>query len=156
MDRLTYVTEDGTVLFSPDGEDSVTIKDISLMGDIEYLEKIADTLANREFAAMFYERKYNDVCKELKAYEDTGLTPEEIMDGKMLTGWILVEERLPEEQEDVLIQWEVSRRHDNIVEIHLDKGRICCSDRVYWLCDWGVPDGKVVAWMPLPEPYKED
>lgn len=31
----------------------------------------------------------------LREYEDTGLTPEEIMDGKMLTGWILVEERLP-------------------------------------------------------------
>lgn len=32
MERLTYVTEDGTVLFSPDGKDAVTITDISAMG----------------------------------------------------------------------------------------------------------------------------
>lgn len=31
--------------------------------------------------------------EKLEAYEDTGLTPKEIMDGKMLTGWIPVEER---------------------------------------------------------------
>ena len=78
MERLTYVTEDGTVLFSPDGKDAVTITDISAMGDTEYLEQIADTLANREIAAMFYERKYNEVCNELKEYEDTGLAPEQV------------------------------------------------------------------------------
>lgn len=78
MERLTYVTEDGTVLFSPDGKDAVTITDISAMGDTEYLEQIADTLANREIAAMFYERKYNEVCNELKEYENTGLTPEQV------------------------------------------------------------------------------
>lgn len=80
MERLTYVTENGTVLFSPDKKDSVTIIDIIEMGDTEYLEQIADTLANREVAAMFYERKYNEKCKELKAYKDTGLTPEQIQE----------------------------------------------------------------------------
>ena len=39
----------------------------------------------------------------LKKYDDTGLTPEDIMDGKMLTGWIPVEERLPEEDTDYLV-----------------------------------------------------
>lgn len=34
----------------------------------------------------------------LKKYEDTGLTPDEIMDGKLLSGWIPVEERLPEDR----------------------------------------------------------
>ena len=38
-----------------------------------------------------------DLRERLKAYEDTGLTPEEIMDGRMLTGWIPVEEQLPDE-----------------------------------------------------------
>lgn len=35
------------------------------------------------------------VLERCCSYEDTGLTPEEIMDGRMLTGWIPVEERLP-------------------------------------------------------------
>ena len=43
-----------------------------------------------------------DLRETLKAYEDTGLTPEEIMDGRMLTGWIPVEERLPEDGAEVL------------------------------------------------------
>lgn len=39
---------------------------------------------------------------KLAAYENTGLTPREITDGKMLTGWIAVEERLPEENARIL------------------------------------------------------
>lgn len=45
-----------------------------------------------------YEKLYGALWK-LMEYEDTGLTPEEVMDGKMLTGWIPVEERLPEREE---------------------------------------------------------
>lgn len=55
----------------------------------------------------------------LKKYEDTGLTPEEIMAGKMLTGWIPVEERLPEEPETGLIEME-----DLQVNTHLEKARL--------------------------------
>lgn len=146
MEKLTYVTENGTVLFSPDGKDSVTITDISEMGDTEFLEQIADTLANRETAAMFYERKYKEKCKELKAYGDTGLTPEEILDGKMLTGWISVEERLPETEDGYV--------H---VMVSLDDGFVCTTD--YTDNDgfelW-ADSGEVIAWMPLPEPYEPE
>lgn len=79
--------------------------------------------------------------------EDTGLTPEEIMDGRMLTGWIPVEDQLPQGKADVLI----------------------CTRNAWILVGWygpisecwhRTPDGTgylppdVVAWMPLPEPYK--
>ncbi len=46
-----------------------------------------DDLANADIFA---------VIDRMGEYEDTGLTPEEIMDGKMLTDWIPVEKRLPE------------------------------------------------------------
>lgn len=39
------------------------------------------------------------LIEKLGAYEDTGLEPGEILDGKMLTGWIPVAERLPTENE---------------------------------------------------------
>lgn len=45
---------------------------------------------------------YGALCK-LKDYEDTGLTPVEIMDGKLFAGWIPVSERLPDTEVEVLV-----------------------------------------------------
>lgn len=137
MDRLTYVTEDGAVLFSPDGKDSVTITDISRMGDTEFLEIIADRLANREVSAIFYERKYNEVCKELKAYKDTGFTSQEIIDGKLLTRWIAVKNQPPKHKQEILCTDGCS-----IYKAEYDKG--------------SFNDNGITHWMPLPELPKED
>ena len=68
-------------------------------------------------------------------------------------GWIPVDERLPEEKQSVLVQWEKYDRHLDVTLTYLD---------VMWLDDAeegifetinGVPNGKVIAWQPLPEPY---
>ena len=60
--------------------------------------------------------------------------------------WISVEERLPEESEDVL----VFCRNDNITW-----NTIAHRVRTLW---WrsGVPIESVTHWMPLPEPPKEE
>ena len=71
----------------------------------------------------------------------------------MNDGWIPVEERLPEEKKSVLVQWEKYDRHLNVTLTYLD---------VMWLDDIegqvfetinGVPNGRVIAWRPLPELY---
>ncbi|POP32264.1 DUF551 domain-containing protein [Lactonifactor longoviformis] len=80
--------------------------------------------------------------KRLREYEATGLTPEEIMDGKMLTGWIPVEERLPKTKYPVL-----TTTWDGIVTIANWSGSKWRTYR------W---DEKVTAWMPLPEPYRPE
>lgn len=139
MERLTYVTENGTVLFSPDGKDPVTIIDISEMGDTEYLEQIADTLANREVAAMFYERKYNEKCKELAALQGR---------------WIPVEERLPEDSKYILLSFSnVSLPMVGRYEKDEEGGAFYLGD-----CDEEdtcvANDLSVNAWMPLPRPYR--
>ena len=68
-------------------------------------------------------------------------------------GWISVEERLPEEKQSVLVQWDKYARHLDVMLTYLD---------VMWLDDTeegvfktinGVPNGKVIAWQPLPNPY---
>lgn len=89
----------------------------------------------------------------LKKYEDTGLTPEEIMDSRMLTGWIPVEERLP----DVKIPADFDR------QTYSDFGKcFLITDRrgfVYTATFHVIAnkfDYDAVAWMPLPEPYKVD
>ena len=94
-----------------------------------------------------------DLRERLKAYEDTGLTPEEIMDGRMLTGWIPVAERLP----DVKIPADFDR------QTYSDFGKcFLITDRrgfVYTATFHVIAnkfDYDAVAWMPLPEPYKVD
>lgn len=62
--------------------------------------------------------------------------------------WIPVTERLPEQEGQYLVccnnkhhQFEVARFY-----INYDGDRWFC-------CDWNDPE-KIIAWMPLPEPYK--
>ena len=84
--------------------------------------------------------------EKLSRYEDTGLEPEEIMDGKMLTGWIPAAEKLPKAKEDVLV----------------------CTKFGWILVAWYGPNGQrwhitpadagitredIAAWMPLPKPF---
>lgn len=76
------------------------------------------------------------------------------MDEAENDGWISVEERLPEEGEEVLAQFVVRVRYMNnkvdeavyIHTMHYENGA--------WKSYAGVPNGKVEAWQPLPKPYK--
>ncbi len=89
--------------------------------------------------------RQKDAMEALARYEETGLTPEEIMDGKMLTGWIPVEDRLPEESLNSVIGWDEYRKR-------------CCFVQYYcgrWILGNDVDSVKITAWMPLPEPYTE-
>lgn len=91
-----------------------------------------------------YACREEELKRRLKQYEDTGLTPEEIIDGKMLIGWIPVEERLPEKYKSVLAC--------------LASGDIGIA-RHYVNCWWDRDTDcryDVIAWMPLPEPYKQE
>ena len=65
------------------------------------------------------------------------------------TKWIPVSEGLPEEETDVLI---CNRNGD----IALSRGSYSTeveNDFIWYTSGWRF--GKVIAWMPLPEPYKE-
>ena len=79
--------------------------------------------------------------EELKAYEDTGLTPEEVT----VSRWIPVTERLPEDDATVLTY------KNGIVEVQKYEKR-----RNGWICKgWFWSLANVTHWMPLPEPPKE-
>lgn len=120
--------------------DRLTIPDEPIEGGMR--RTVIDAREVRKSAMTIYWR--------LKAYEDTGLTPGEIMDGRMPTGWIPVTERLPS----------TSGRFE--VTIRGSKGK-----RYVEMCDfqkeafpdwrWGGRYGtkNVIAWRARPIPYKD-
>ena len=117
----------------------LTIPDKKIPGGTR--RTIIDARAVREEAMTIY--------WALKKYEDTGLTPEEIKalnaNGKTSEHrWIPVEERLPEESLNSVIGW--------------DKYRERCCFVQYYAGSWHLGDEsvRIIAWMPLPEPYRKE
>ena len=71
-------------------------------------------------------------------------------------GWIPVEERLPEEEVSVLAQWEKYDKYLNVKLIYLDVMWLDDAEKKVFETINGVPNGKVIAWQPLPEPYSPE
>ena len=71
-------------------------------------------------------------------------------------GWIPVEERLPEEKELVLVQWEKYERHLNITLTYLDVMWLDDAEEQVFETINGVPNGRVIAWRSLPEPHRPE
>lgn len=61
--------------------------------------------------------KKDELVERLAAYEDTGLTPEEIERLKKQHRWIPVEERLPEESLNSVIGWDKYRESCGIKQV---------------------------------------
>lgn len=74
----------------------------------------------------------------------------------MNDGWIPVEERLPEEKKSVLVQWEKYDRHLNVTLTYLDVMWLEDEEDVVFETINGIPNGRVIAWRPLPDPYRPE
>ncbi len=68
--------------------------------------------------------------------------------------WIPCTERLPEEQKDVLVWYEYFR-YGSYNRMFQTYG-IARLYGDFWAGDVQGTKAKCIAWMPLPEPYKED
>lgn len=67
--------------------------------------------------------------------------------------WIPCNEKLPESNTKVLAQWILNNwRLDDSGKNFIDI--LSLTDSGEWWGELGEPNGSVVAWMPLPEPYK--
>ena len=71
--------------------------------------------------------------------------------------WIPVSERLPEEGHDVLItkeSFKIKGYEQNVIKAKRSVDPR--SGKIEWWSEFGaLKDKAVLAWMPLPEPYKE-
>ena len=125
----------------------LTIPDEKIPGGVR--RAIIDTRAVREEAMTLY--------WALKKYEDTGLTPNEVEQLKGSQRWFPVEERLPEDDNYILLSFEnfdipligkYEADADGGGVFYLgnnDEGDTCLSQNLF-----------VNAWMPLTEPYQEE
>lgn len=131
MERLTYVTEKGEVLFHPEDlpdDEGVTITQLAKDGRFKALEIIAERLANYEQV-----EKHGSYGK-----------------------WIPVSERLPNEYEFI----KSYRRNKYAAEfIVMIKGANRPTTLYFTHDGWWTDNMKdrydVTAWMPLPESYRE-
>ena len=80
----------------------------------------------------------------------------EIIRKHMNDDWISVDERLPEEKKSVLVQWEKYDRHLNVTLTYLDVMWLEDEEDVVFETINGIPNGRVIAWRPLPEPYRPE
>ena len=84
------------------------------------------------------------------------LEARDIIRKHMNDGWISVEERLPEEKKSVLVQWEKYDRHLNVTLTYLDVMWLEDGEEAVFETINGIPNGRVIAWHPLPEPYRPE
>ena len=80
--------------------------------------------------------------------------------------WIPCSERLPEEDTEVLISYRYKEGEGDTDHVNIDitsYGTVCFGGReIHTLKEWRQPfdyfhaNYEVIAWMPLPEPYRED
>lgn len=84
-----------------------------------------------------------------------------IIDGKTNfsrpSGWILVSERLPEDMQKVLVWFEYYRYGDyNCMYQTYGFGYVCDGEWSRFINgESGWQDARIIAWLPLPEPYKK-
>lgn len=77
-------------------------------------------------------------------------------DGKKSKGnWILVNDRLPENNEEVIAQWEFYSRCDNMTYTYIQIMRFDKTSGE-WNGVYGIPNGRVIAWCPIPDPYRKE
>ena len=118
----------------------------------EFGSYICDDLCYyRETSADKKDDEMEEICAGCKAGEYL-----ESICKHMNDGWIPVEERLPEEKKSVLVQWEKYDRHLNVTLIYLDVMWLDDAEEQIFETINGVPNGKVIAWRPLPEPYRPE
>ena len=102
--------------------------------------------------------KKDDLVARLAEYEDTGLEPAEMLQLKKNTvQWIPVAERLPERNKSVLLCMKSrSLRTGMCIQTGSYDGVFRFVQGAAGYESLATFEFRVLAWMPLPEPYREE
>lgn len=135
----------------------LTIPDVKIDGGTR--RTVIDTRKVKEYAMTIY--------WALKKYEDTGLTPEQIINLQEESRWIPVEERLPKEHDSIFEKWKGTDKWsksmfektsgDVNVTVEYEDGKRKTITAHTVDGKWALPNRiikqKVIAWRPLPDSY---
>lgn len=152
--------------------------------DVKQVERIKvnelDIIVNMVSGKPYYEIKYKKIEED---YYHIGYSSynldfvlewknecfELVRERKSVAGWIPVSERLPEERDSIFKKFKGTSKWNPMmfektsgyviatVE-YMDRTRLTTRAHTadgIWKADNSLMSGKVVAWMPLPEPYRE-
>lgn len=108
----------------------------------ERLKQYADKYSDCYKYAGVYVKVIQDMIEQLLA---------DMEQDEKENGWILVSERLPEKHKDVI----TTVKYSGFMGMY---GRWLKTAFIDGYGEWNGEciGGEVIAWMPLPEPYKED
>lgn len=121
---------------------------------MQELEKILEEIDNLRGLVGGEDNYINMYVK--KTWGDCLDMVQDIIRRHMNDGWIPVEERLPEKYISVLVQWEKYDRSIGETLIYLDVMWLEDEEDVVFETINGIPNGRVIAWRPLPEPYRPE
>lgn len=115
------------------------------------MERMTHMRCNGIKSGYWSPEKKENLVQRLAEYENTGLEPEEIAEA--VRKWIPVAEGLPLGDESVLVQ--VNGTYKNVTYenailtgAYFEDGGWIIDEEPEW------EDPEIVAWMPLPEPYR--
>lgn len=123
----------------------------------EFVEKLIGKLEEEAFAIQLNQGIKNPSTYDMFLETFTVRQIEEIVNQfaeEYKGGWIPCSERLPSVGVTVLCYWKKYDRYDNTTSYYytlMHRNEDC-----QWLSDLGVCNGNVLAWQPLPQPYKEE
>ena len=147
-------------------EDQVSLVRVALSMALD--ERRCGMTLNEAIKRYINNAEYERIHGSLQGCLACRLLTERLKELKQLrkkTRWISVCERLPEEYGEYLITWKnpkYPKTYIGICECEITDVYDHEHNRfeVEWLFDGYIttayPDSKVIAWMPLPEPYKEE
>lgn len=143
----------------------------SMFGDAATLKDVVDSLERK----LLEPEKPDPVNARILTYEESAMwdayraigTPEQCQAAVERTRWIPVSERLPEERDSIFAKFKGTDKWKNGM-FEKTSGTVivtvCSNDGSYrtttahtndgkWKINTFLHEEKVVAWMPLPEPY---
>ena len=122
------------------------------------MKRLTQKRANGIKTCYWSASKKDELVTRLAEYEDTGLEPEEVLQLKKNTvQWIPVAERMPERNKSVLLCMKSRSLRTGMC---IQTGSY---DGVFWFVQSAAGyeslatfEFRVLAWMPLPELYREE
>lgn len=145
MEKLARLEDEEESVLENYEKNKVTNLDIivRMIGDKPYYELKYKLLGENNYNIGYSSYLLDNVVEWKEKYF-------ELVENEIVSKWIPCSERMPELDTPVLAQWRRYYSDENNIDI------LYLNGLGEWYADLGMPNGKIIAWMPLPEPYRQN